>query len=686
MDNSQNPLLALDPSLPLPFDRVTGAHVEPAIATLLDGARERIRAIAASAPRTYASTLGALDEATRDLDTAMTVVAHLELVATTPELRAAHAKVKPEVSAFQAGIPLDRGVWSALTDLAASDEGRALLGVQRRFLDKTLADFRRVGAGLEGPDKERLLAIDAELASLTLKFGQNVLDATNAFEIIVADRAALAGLPERCVEAARESAAEKGAEGYRLTLQAPSYVPAMTYLDDGALRERLYRAFNTRAASGDCDNRALLRAILALRRKKAKLLGFAHFAGFVLEDRMAKTGEAARSFVRMLHDRTEPFFARENEELTAFRRALEGPGAPPLEPWDIGYYADKLRRARYDFDEEALRPYFPLDAVLRGAFTIVERLYGVTIEPWDGGGAWDPSVTSYLVREPGGEVSARFYVDVTPRDNKRDGAWMYGLVTAVPGGGAPYPHVEVLAGNVTPPVGGKPALLGHREVETIFHELGHLMHHAASRVPIASLAGTSVAWDFVELPSQIMENWCWDRGALDLFARHYETGERIPDALFERMRAARTFRTANAMMRQLGFAEVDLALHMDLDPESDADPIAFAREVLARHAPAAPPSDYAMVASFSHLFASPVGYAAGYYSYKWAEVLDADAFSRFKREGLLSREVGQAFRDTILARGDSEDPSVLFERFMGRPPRLDALFERDGLIEGAKGS
>ena len=679
---ADNPLPAL--ADPLPFDRIRGEHVEPAVATLLAEARARLDALSAgSSPRTYDNTLGALEGITERLELALSVVGHLESAATTPELRAAYNAVQPEVSALYSSITLSAGVWAALKAFAATPEAAALVGTRRRFLAKTIADFRRNGADLDAAGKERLSALDVELATLTIRYSQNVLDATNAFELLVDDGARLKGLPAQAVAAARESAAKKGLEGWRFTLQAPSYVPALTYLDDAGVREQLYRAFTTRAAGGHegaaLDNRPLVARILELRQEKAALLGFGSFADLVLEDRMAHTGAAARRFLAVLHEKTDPFFARENEELLAFRREIEGPGAAEIMPWDVSYYAEKLRRARFDFDEEALRPYFPLDRVLGGLFEIAHRLYGVRVEPWEGAPVWDPSVRAFVLREPDGAAGAAFYVDVAPRENKRDGAWMQGLHTAVPATAALPRHLEVLAGNVTPPLEGRPALLSHREVETMFHEFGHLMHHASSRVDVRSLAGTSVAWDFVELPSQIMENWCWEREALDLFARHFETGETIPADMLERMRAARTFRAANAMMRQLGFAEIDLALHMEYRPAEHGEPVAFSRAILQRFSAARMPDDHAMLTSFTHVFASPVGYAAGYYSYKWAEVLDADAFSRFQREGLFDPGVGAAFRGGILARGDSADPMDLYRGFMGREPTIDALLERDGL-------
>ena len=684
----ENPLLSLD--FPIAFDRIRDEHIEPAVRALLAEAQQRLDAFVADArPRTFETTLGALEKVTERLDRAMDVVAHLEGVATTPELRAAYNAVQPEVSAFMSSIALSDGVWSAVKRYAGTDEAKALTGTRLRLLTKTLAEFKRRGADLDPAGKARLSAIEVELAQITLRYSQNVLDATNAFQIVIDDPARLAGLPPSAIAAARESAEAKGLPGYRLTLQAPSYIPVMTYLDDASIREAMYRATTTRATADALDNRPLVRRILELRREKARLLGYATFADLATEDRMAKSGEAARQFVRTLRERTEPFFARENAELLAFKRELQGASGDgseaTLAPWDIAYYAEKLRRARYDVDEEALRPYFQLDRVLDGVFAIAQRLYGVRIVPWEGAPVWHPSVRAYSIEEESGGWGASFYVDVFPRETKSDGAWMQGIISAVDpvlDGGR---HLEVLAGNFTPPVGGGQACLTHREMETLFHEFGHLMHHASSRVEIRSLAGTHVARDFVELPSQIMENWCWEREALELFARHPETGEPIPTEIFDRMRAARGFRAANAMMRQLGFAELDLALHMDWDPESEADRdvIVFARDILQRSSPAPLPADYAMVCGFTHLFASPEGYAAGYYSYKWAEVLDADAFSRFKVGGLFSREVGDDFRNHILSRGDSEDPMELYRRFMGREPRLEALLERDGLVPGS---
>lgn len=668
----ENPLLSLE--RPLPFAQILSEHVVPAIREHLARAEAGLSKLSRERP-SYEATLGDLEACCEPLELTMGVVEHLESVATTPEFREAYNTILPDVSAFWSSIPLRENVWEALLAFSRSEEASKLDKTQRRYLDKTLAEFRRHGATLAAAEKERLSTIDRELGLVTNKFSQNVLDATNAFELVLDDSARLEGMPDSAIEAARASATAKGKFGYRLTLQAPSVIAVLTYANDACLREQIWQAHNTRAAVGATDNRALIGRILELRREKARLLGFKDFADLVTEDRMAKTGARARDFVLTLASKTRAAFDRENAELEAFRRQLEGPNAPVLKPWDMAYYAEKLRRTRYDLDEEELRQFFEADRVLDGAFQVAERLFGVKIARAEGLPSWDPEVRAYRMLDAAGAELGTFYVDPYPRENKRGGAWMHGLVTSVP----PTPHVAVFCANVSPPVGGTPSLLTFRDVETIFHEFGHLLHHCLSRVGVRSLAGTRVAQDFVELPSQIMENWCAEREALNLFAAHYETSAPIPEHLLERLRAAQTFRAADAQMRQLGFAATDLALHMDYDPAKDGDVLDYARRMLQEYSPAPLPDGYAMLAGFLHLFASPVGYAAGYYSYKWAEVLDADAFSRFKSEGVLNPQVGREFREKVLSRGDSEDPMELFVSFMGREPRPEALLERQGL-------
>ncbi len=678
---TENPLLGID--FEVPFDAITAAHVQPAIGTLISEARSAIDAIAnASGPRTYANTLEALEAATVRLEISSTVVSHLESVRSHPELREAYNAVQPLVSSFYASVPLNEGLYKALRAFSETAEAEQLSATKKRLLKKTLDDFRRHGAELPASGKARLQAIIHELAEVTNKFSQNLLDSTAAWELVIEDEARLAGLPESARAQARSSAEAKKKTGFRFTLQAPSVVPALTYLDDASLRETIYRAYNRRASGGEFDNQALILRILELRAEKAELLGYRDFSDLVLEDRMAKTGEAAQQFVRDLEARTRAAFEREKVELYQFRCSLEGASAPELEPWDVAYYAEKQRKALYDFDEEELRPYFPADAVMRGLFETAARLYEVRVEVDQKMPRWHADVQCYRLFE-GETFLGAFYVDLYPREEKRGGAWMNGLITGGPGvGGHPgfHPHLGLICANITPPLGDKPALLTHDEVQTLFHEFGHLLHHLLSRVEVRSLGGTNVAWDFVELPSQIMENWCWEREALNLFAHHAETGAPIPDALFLKMKRARTFREATATMRQLGFATVDLRLHRDFDPARDGDVVAFSNRVLEAYAPARYPPDYAFITGFSHLFSSGVAYAAGYYSYKWAEVLDADAFSRFLEEGVFSRDVGLAFRRAVLERGDSDEPMKLFQAFRGREPTVDALLRRSGLI------
>lgn len=676
-DPPANPLIAIGERLP--FDRIRPEHIEPAMAHHIAAARERLAAIGAQdGPLDYAQTFGALDDATADFEVAFSLVEHLEGLVGDPALRAAYNAVYPKISAFFAGIPHDAALWRALKGFAESPAAAQLDETRARHVDKTVDEFRREGADLGDADKAELQKIEIELAELTNRFGQNAVDATDAFEWVTTDEADLAGLPPSAVDAARAAAEAKGVEGWRFTLHGPSYSAVLTYLDDAAVRERFYRAYNTRGAAEPYDNRPLVRRIVALRTEKARLLGYDDIADLLLERRMVQSGEAAQDFVETLDSRTRPWAEREHAELLAFRREVEGDEAPPLAPWDMSYYAEKLRRARYDLDEEALRPYFEADRVLQGLYKLVGRLYGVEVVQIDRP-VWHPSVTVYALDDADGTRLGVFYVDLFPREGKRGGAWMRGLRVGDPDAGTP--HVGTISANLTPPQKDRPALLRHSEVETIFHEFGHLLHHLLTRVPIRAIAGTNVAWDFVELPSQIMENWCWAREALDMFARHHETDAPIPADLFDKMQAARTFRSGYQMMRQLGFASVDLALHRSYDPSRDGDPIAYARAVATRFDPTELPDDYAMIAGFGHLFSSPVGYAAGYYSYKWAEVLDADAFTRFEAEGLFSAEVGRAFREHVLERGDSQDPATLYAAFMGRAPDQEALFVRAGLVD-----
>jgi oligopeptidase A len=669
----QNPLLSQ--RYGIPFDEIRAEHIQPAIETLLASSKAELEEIAATPPgsTTYANTLDRLDHFTQPLEYAMNIVRHLESAATSPELREAHNAIQGPVAEFYSGLPLHEGLWKVIKDFAGTDEAKSLTGARQRYLRKTIDSFVRNGADLAPADKQKLQEIDVELTRATTKFTENVLDSTNEFELIVTDEAKLAGLPASAIDAARQSAESKGKQGWRFTLQSPSYIAVMTYLDDADIREKMYRAYNRRAAEGQFNNAGLILEILRLRKAKAQLLGFADFPDFILADRMARTGAKAQEFLEDLRARTERYFASENAALKEFA------GGRDLPVWDVAYYAEKQRLALYDFDEEELRPYFPVEQVMAGMFSIFSRLFGIKVTEVPGVPGWDAAVKFYRIEEgTSGLHLGGFYADWFPRENKRGGAWMDSFLLGNPDAGKP--HLGLMCGNLTPPVGDKPALLTHNEVETIFHEFGHLLHHCLSRVEVRSLACTNVAWDFVELPSQIFENWCWERESLDLFARHYQTGAVIPEELYRKMVKARNYRSAAAQMRQVGFGITDLMLHRSYSPEKDGDVVEYCRALGQQFSPAALPEGWAMIDSFSHLFASPVAYGSGYYSYKWAEVLDADAFTRFQKEGLFSEKAGREFRDCILSKGDSADPSELYRNYMGRDPSVDALLVRNGLM------
>ena len=666
----------------IPFAAMTPEAVLPAIDEALAQAQHDLAALIASSERNF-DTILALDNLTERLERPLGFVSHLTSVKDSPELRDAFNQVLPRYTAFMTRLGLNAELWGAIKEAAETPVSRELSGVYKRHLDKTVQEFVRAGADLSEKDKARVEEINIELSKLSQKFSENVLDATNAFELLVTDEAELAGLPESALKLAKASAEAKGQEGWRLTLQFPSYYPVLTYAENRALRETMYRAYTSRAGSGEFSNRELIVQILELRGERAALLGFETHADYVLEPRMVSTGNEALTFVQDLAERTRPYW---NDEVKALETFAETLGLADLEPWDVSFVAEKLRQQNYDFDEEALRPYFPLNGVLDGLFGITQDTFGVTVTRRENPEVWHQDVEYYDLHDEAGTHLGSFYADWFPREDKRGGAWMNGLITGGPTStgstGGFEPHIGLIACNFSPPEGDRPALLTHSEVETIFHEFGHLLHHCLSRVEIPARSGTSVAWDFVELPSQIMENWCWEEPALDRFARHVETREPIPHELFEKMRAARTFMGANMQMRQLSFATADLTLHTAYNPETDGDVVAYTQRVLEPFAIRPEFAHNSFVTAFSHIFSG--GYSAGYYSYKWAEVLDADAFTRFQNEGLFNPETGRAYVDTILSRGDSDAPEVLFRDFMGRDPDQAALLRRNlGIDEAA---
>jgi len=686
MQSPSSPNPFLDPVFEVRWQACRAEQVEPAITEALAESRAAIEKIATQPldGLTFENTFLALEKATERLGTAWGLVTHWQSVADSPALREAHNAMLPQVSAFYSSIPLNAELWRRLKAFSCSDASSEVQGIERRLMEETLSDFRQAGADLPADKRERLAALQSELAQATQKYSENVLDATNAWELIVEDEARLAGLPEHAKEAARQSAERAGrSTGWRFTLHQPSQEPVMVYAEDESLRRELWEAAVAVGTREPHDNAALVRQILTLRAEKAALLGKPHFAEVVLERRMSQSGARALAFVEDLGARAAEAFARDTDELEKFKAAQTGEPVARLAPWNLAFWAEKLRQQKHAFDEEALRPYFALNSVVAGLFELVRRVFGVVVKERAAGSAdtWHPEVRFYdLFDEESGEHLGSFYSDWHPRDSKRGGAWMNYLRTGARSGDERTPHLGLICGNLTPPVGERPALLTHREVETVFHEFGHLLHHLLGEVVVKSLNGVNVAWDFVELPSQIMENWCWEREALDLFARHYETGEPIPNALFEAMSAARNFRSATFLMRQVSLAKLDLLLHTDSARYLAAPDIEAAiRADIAAHLVPTEPSSPTVLTRFGHIFSDPVGYAAGYYSYQWAAVLDADAFTRFKREGLFNRQTGREFREKILSRGNAAPPMELYRDFMGREPDLQAHLARSGV-------
>ena len=678
---------------------LTPEHIETDIGKALDEAQIVIDAVAAQeSPLTYANTIAALDQGLEALNRAWGLVSHLDSVNNSPELRAAHNAMLPKVSEFFASIPLNQSLWETLKAYGVKSSEEGLSPTKRRYIEETLADFREAGADLPPEEKKRAGEIQSQLAELTQKYSENCLDGTNAWEKIVTDEKQLSGLPKSALDAARQSAEQKGKEGWRFTLQAPSYIPVMTYADSDALRKEVWSAYAAIGRRGKHDNRQLVRQILNLRHEFAQLVGQENFANHVTERRMAASGQAALDFGDEIFQKVRGQFEKEAEQLRRYKAAEEGlPVDLPslLEPWEVGYWAEKQRKASYAFDEEVLRPFFPIDRVISGMYEIAQQIFGLRIEERDTSKVevptaaarepqvWHEGVKFYdLFDSETKEHLGSFYADWHPRESKRGGAWMNYFITGNrdPSVGEHSPHLGLICGNLTPAVGDQPALLTHREVETIFHEFGHLLHHLCGDVEVKSLNGVNVPWDFVELPSQIMENWCWERESLDRIACHHETGETIPLELFDKLLAARNYMKASANVRQLAFGKMDLELHIHWPDSAQEDLDSFVENVLQDYNAEYKTQAKSNVFNFSHLFSSPTGYAAGYYSYKWAEVLDADAFTRFQKEGILNAETGRDFRIKILAKGNSEDPAKLYKDFMHRAPDPDALLRRDGLI------
>ena len=676
-----NPLLDTD-QLPR-FKDIRPEHVEPAIDALLAENRDLLdKALASGGPYTYDSLVRPLEEANDRLSKAWSPVGHLNSVMNNDSLRAAYNACLPKLSAYATEVGQNEALFHAYQALRDSDDYVGLSTAQQRSIDNALRDFRLAGVDLAPEKKERYRQIASRLSELSSKFSENVLDATNAWKTVLPDAGRLTGLPQSSLDMLRQSAEQEGEQGYLLNLDFPCYFAVLAYADDRELRRELYEAFGTRASeqgphAGQWDNAPLMEEILALRHEKAQLLGFASYAELSLATKMADSTDEVIAFLDNLAARAKPQADGELEELRQFARAELG--MDDLQPWDVTYVSEKLRQARYQLSQEDLRPYFPANRVIDGLFQVVERLYGVTIlERTSDVETWHPDVQFFEIRDGSNELRGQFYTDLYARQKKRGGAWMDECrVRRTTTSGIQTP-VAYLTCNFTPPVGGKPALLTHGEVETLFHEFGHGLHHMLTRIDCAPVSGINgVPWDAVELPSQFMENWCWEREALDLFAAHYDTGERIPEPLYQRMRDAKNFQSAMQMVRQLEFSLFDFRLHAEYDPNAGGRIAEILDDVRAQVSVLPPPAWHRFPNSFGHIFAG--GYAAGYYSYKWAEVLSADAYSRFEEEGVFSETAGRDFLTNILEKGGSEDLMELFVAFRGRKPSIDALLRHAGL-------
>ncbi|QTN47757.1 oligopeptidase A [Ectopseudomonas mendocina] len=679
---ANNPLLQ-DFDLP-PYSLILPEHVEPAVDQILADSRAAIAKLleAQQANPSWDGLVLALDELGARLGRAWSPVSHLNAVCNSPELRAAYEACLPKLSEYWTEMGQNKPLFEAYDTLAKSPAAEGFDVAQKTILEHALRDFRLSGIDLPAEQQKRYGEIQMRLSELTSKFSNQLLDATQAWTKHVTDEALLNGLTDSAKAQMQQAAKAKNLDGWLITLEFPSYYAVMTYADDRALREEVYAAYCTRASdqgpnAGQNDNGPLMAEILDLRQELARLLGFANYSELSLASKMAENTDQVLSFLRDLAVRSKPFAEQDLAELQAF--AAER-GLNDLQSWDVGYYSEKLRQQRYSISQEEVRAWFPVDKVLSGLFAIVQKLYGIEIRELNDFDTWHPDVRLFEIQENCQHVG-RFFFDLYARANKRGGAWMDGARDKRRDAqGKLIAPVANLVCNFTPPVGGKPALLTHDEVTTLFHEFGHGLHHLLTRVEHAGASGINgVAWDAVELPSQFMENWCWEPEGLALISGHYETGEALPQAMLDKMLAAKNFQSGLMMVRQLEFSLFDFELHATHgDGRSVLDVLEGVR---AEVSVLRPPAYNRFANGFAHIFAG--GYAAGYYSYKWAEVLSADAFSKFEEEGVFNADTGRAFREAILARGGSQEPMVLFVDFRGREPSIDALLRHLGLSQEA---
>jgi oligopeptidase A len=682
-----NPLLELAarPALP-PFDRVAPEHAEAAIdAVLAQNRAELAELLSKNGEPGWEGFIEPLEEIGDRLSRVWSTISHLWGVSNTEAWRKAYSACLPKITAYGLELSHSEPLFHAYEKLSQRPDFPGQPPARRKAITDALRDFRLSGVALPAAAKERYKQISLRLSEVQTKYEENLVDANQGWSLQVDDEARLAGMTESGKAQAAERARTRGQSGWLLTLDFPSYEAVMTYADDRNLRETVYEAFATRASdtgpqAGRHDNSALMPEILDLRHEEARLLGYANYAELSFATKMAESPAVAERFLMELAARARPRAQAELTELREFARRRDG--LDDLQSWDLAYYAEKLKHEKLGLSDDELRPYFPAPQVIDGLFSLVTRLYGIAFEAVHDVPVWHPDVTAYALKDGNGQRFALFFLDPYARDLKRGGAWMDEYSTRRRMSSGLQEPVAYLVCNFAPPLPGRPALLTHDDVLTLFHEFGHGLHHLLTQVDVAAVSGIhGVEWDAVELPSQFMENWCYLREALGLFARHWQTGAPLPDDLLTRLQASRTFHSGLATVRQLEFALFDLRLHRDHDPAAGAKIYETLENVRKEVSVIHPPAYNRFPHSFSHIFAG--GYAAGYYSYKWAEVLSADAFSAFEEEGLFNPAVGHRFRDTVLAQGGSKPAMELFEAFRGRKPRLEPLLRQTGLLDEA---
>ncbi len=676
-----NPLLSSF-TLP-PFSAIKPEHVVPAMTEALQACREAVeRVVAQGGPYTWENLCQPLAEVDDRLGRIFSPISHLNSVKNSPELREAYEQTLPLLSEYSTWVGQHAGLYQAYRSLRDGEAYSTLDTAQKKAVDNALRDFELSGIGLAPEKQKRYGEIAARLSELGSTFSNHVLDATMGWSKLITDESELSGMPESALAAAKAQAEAKQQTGWLLTLDIPSYLPVMTYCDNQALREEMYRAYSTRASdqgpnAGKWDNSPVMAEILALRHELAQLLGFGNYAEQSLATKMAENSGQVLDFLTDLAKRARPQGEEELAALRAFAQAEYG--VSELQPWDIAWYSEKQKQHLYSISDEQLRPYFPEDRVVGGLFEVVNRIYGITAKERRDIDVWHPEVRFFELFDADGSLRGSFYLDLYAREHKRGGAWMDDCVGQMRrADGSLQKPVAYLTCNFNRPVNGKPALFTHDEVTTLFHEFGHGLHHMLTRIEAAGVTGINgVPWDAVELPSQFMENWCWEPEALAFISGHYETGEPLPQALLDKMLAAKNYQAAMFILRQLEFGLFDFRLHAEFDPAQDVKILETLREVKSQVAVIPGPSWGRFPHAFSHIFAG--GYAAGYYSYLWADVLAADAYSRFEEEGIFNRETGLSFLDNILSRGGSEEPMTLFKRFRGREPKLDAMLAHYGI-------